>query len=192
MSQEPTVKSERLFFVALLPPQSIQEEVTQIKQYFATHYQSRHALKSPPHVTLQPPFKWEADQVARLEACLQSFTANSAPVPMILDGFSAFKPRVIFVNVLKTPELLTVQQQLAALLASTLGIVDPAAKTRSFSPHMTVAFRDLTRENFKVAWAEFAQQPIHHEFSVTHLTLLQHQGDRWTIFAEFPFTRDLS
>jgi len=31
----------------------------------------------------------------------------------------------------------------------------------AFSPHMTVAFRDLTRQNFKAAWPEFQQRQLH-------------------------------
>jgi 2'-5' RNA ligase len=47
------------FFIALLPPQMIQDYANQIKQYFAEQYTSQGAQKSPPHITLQPPFVWE-------------------------------------------------------------------------------------------------------------------------------------
>ncbi|MFN6233029.1 MAG: 2'-5' RNA ligase family protein, partial [Microcystis sp.] len=47
-----------LFFIALLPPPEVQEIATKIKVEFAEIYNSRAALKSPPHVTLQPPFRW--------------------------------------------------------------------------------------------------------------------------------------
>ena len=42
-----------LFFIALLPPPEVQEIATKIKLEFAEIYNSRAALKSPPHVTLQ-------------------------------------------------------------------------------------------------------------------------------------------
>ncbi len=70
-----------------------------------------------------------------------------------------------------------------------LGITDPASKTRPFSPHMTVGFRDLTRQNFRVAWAEFQQRPLQFEFTVANLTLLIHNGQRWTVSSEFPLLK---
>ncbi len=75
-----------------------------------------------------------------------------------------------------------------AHLETVLGIVDPVSKSRAFSPHMTVAFRDLTRQNFKAAWQEFQQRQLQFEFTATQLTLLIHDGKRWNVSAEFPFS----
>jgi len=176
------------FFIALLPPQEIQEDITDIKQYFAENYGSSGALKSPPHITLQPPFRWLADDIAKLEECLKEFAIAHHPVPIALSGFAAFPPRVIYANPLKTPELLDIQKDLMLYLETTLGITDTASKSRSFIPHMTVAFRDLTKENFKTAWAEFEKRSLNFEFTADRLTLLIHDGDRWNISREFPFS----
>lgn len=171
--------------MALLPPLEIQAYANQIKQHFADHYASRGAQKSPPHITLQPPFEWVASEVLLLEQCLSTFALGQDPVPVTLSGFGAFPPRVIYINVLKTQELLALQTNLMAYLEANLGIVDPVSKTRAFSPHMTVAFRDLTRQNFKAAWPEFQQQ-LHFQFTATQLTLLIHDGKQWNVNAEFP------
>ena len=179
--------SERLFFIALLPPQIIQDEITEIKHYFAQTYNSRHALKSPPHITLQPPFKWLTENLPILEQHLSQFALDVSPIPITLSGFSAFPPRVIFVDVIKNPELINIQQQLMNHLENQLNIVHEVSKKRPFSPHVTVAFKDLTRTAFKTAWPEFAQRPIYFEFTVPQLTLLIHNGQNWNIKAEFPF-----
>lgn len=171
------------FFIALLPPPEIQDYVHQIQQYCAEKYASRGALKSPPHITLQPPFELPVEQVPLLAACLHVFTQ---PVPVKLNGFGAFTPRVIYINVLKTPELLTLQADLMAELEAKLKIVDPMAKSRAFCPHMTVAFRDLTRQNFKAAWLEFQHRQLQFEFTANQLTLLIHDGKRWQVSAVFP------
>ncbi len=177
------------FFIALLPPQAIQDYANEIKQQFAVHYESHQAQKSPPHITLQPPFEWASDP-SHLEQSLREFAAQSAPVPITLEGFSAFPPRVIYINVLKTPELLTLQKQVMDYSETRLGIVDSAAKHRAFAPHMTVAFRDLTKQNFNLAWQEFRDKSLHFEFVADHLTLLLHNGQRWTIAADFSLTKE--
>lgn len=181
-------QSQSLFFIGLLPPSYIQDYANQIKQIFAAQYGSRAALKSPPHITLQPPFKWLNTEVSVLEQCLSEFVPERDSVPVTLEGFAAFVPRVIYINVLKTQELLTLQANLMAYLETKLGIIDPVSKTRPFAPHMTVAFKDLTRKSFKAAWSEFQQQQLHFEFTATALTLLRHDGKQWNIYAELPFT----
>lgn len=183
--------SKRLFFIALLPPQEIQDSVTQIKEYFAEHYASRHALKSPPHITLQPPFEWILEDVPQLEEFLVTFSQWRPACPVTLSGFSAFPPRVIYVNVLKTSELLALQKDLTRQLEANLGIVDPASKSRPFAPHMTVAFRDLTKQNFKAAWSEFEGRSLSFEFTASQLTLLLHQDGKWQVQREFAFATHL-
>lgn len=74
-----------------------------------------------------------------------------------------------------------------AYLENSLGIVDERSKNRPFSPHVTVAFRDLKRQNFRKAWIEFENQPLEFEFLASHLTLLLHDGRRWNVNVEFPF-----
>lgn len=174
------------FFIALLPPQEIQEYINEIKQIFVDRYSSRAALKSPPHITLQPPFKWMGENLPQLHQTLNEFAALFPPIPIQLSGFGAFAPRVIFINAQKTPALLSLQSSLMAHLEQALGIADPVAQTRPFAPHMTVGFRDLTKQNFHRAWAEFQSLPVEFEFTATSLDLLVHDGQRWNVQQEFP------
>lgn len=179
--------TKQLFFIALLPPNEVQQFANRIKRHFAEVYQSRAALKSPPHITLQPPFPWLPEDLPILEKRLAQFTLDKSSIPIILDGFAAFKPRVIYINVIKTPELLLVQKELLAGLESFLKIVDRASQNRSFTPHLTVGFRDLSEANFDLAWQEFAEQKLIFEFTVSQLTLLAHNGKFWQIQREFAF-----
>jgi len=174
------------FFVAFLPPPTFQEQVKDIQQYFAERYQSRGAQKSPPHITLQSPFEWEVAALPLLTTSLEEFANYYSSIPIRLSGFAAFAPRVIYINVVKTPELMALQAHLSAYLAEELAIIDPASQERSFTPHITVAFRDLTRQNFKAAWPEFQFRPLQFEFTAADLTLLIHDEQRWNVNRHFP------
>ena len=180
--------SKQRFFIALVPPPDIQQHITEIKLYFAEHYNSRGALNSPPHITLQPPFEWLAEDVPKLEESLNQFSANRLSIPVTLSGFAAFAPRVIYVDVVKSPELLQIHKDLMSYLEANFAIVDRVSQTRPFVPHMTVAFRDLTKENFQTAWLEFAGRSLHFEFTASALTLLLHDGSRWNISNQFPLS----
>ncbi|MGB3639161.1 MAG: 2'-5' RNA ligase family protein [Rivularia sp. (in: cyanobacteria)] len=176
-----------LYFIALLPPQSIQDYATEIKQYFADNYDSKHALKSPPHITLQPPYEWNSGKLINLEECLQKFVMGRNSIPIILDGYNAFVHRVIYIDVIQTPELMNLQADLMAYLENNLGIVDKVGKSRGFTPHMTVAFKDLKRNKFKAAWMEFENRELHFEFTASKLVLLKHEDRKWNITEEFKF-----
>jgi 2'-5' RNA ligase len=178
-------KTKGRFFIALVPPQAIQNQAREIQHYFAQTYSSRKALNSPPHITLQPPFEWELDEMPVLEETLKAFAETRLPVPVSLKGFGAFTPRVIFINVLKSPELLTLQKDLMAHMEASLEIVDARSRSRPFAPHLTLAFRDLTRQNFRKSWPEFEHREFDIEFTASKITLLAHDGRRWNIRQSF-------
>jgi 2'-5' RNA ligase len=175
------------FFIALLPDAVIQAYANSVKQQFAEKYASRAALRSPPHVTLQPPFLWERANLLLLTQCLENFAAQCSPVLLRLSGFGAFPPRVIYLQVERTPELVQLQQALTKTLADHLAIADSRTTNRPFIPHLTVGFRDLTRQNFHLSWAEFQCQKVELTCTVFELTLLLHTGQKWEVFQTFPF-----
>ena len=176
-----------LYFIALLPPQEIQDFATGIKQYFADNYDSKHAFKSPPHITLQPPFEWDTSKIIELEECLQKFALGQNSISIILDGYNAFAPRVIYIDVVQSPDLINLQFELMSYLETNLGIVDEVGKSRGFTPHMTVAFKDLKKSKFKAAWSEFENKQLNFEFTASRLTLLKHENKKWNITEEFDF-----
>jgi 2'-5' RNA ligase len=180
-------QSKQRFFIALVPPLEIQQQITEIKLYFAEHYNSSRALKSPPHVTLQIPFEWPVADVPKLEEFLKAFVAKRLAIPVTMSGFAAFAPRVIYVDVVKSSALLELQQDLMVDFETNLGIVNSVSKTRSFVPHMTVAFSDLTEQNFDAAWLEFKERSIFFEFTAAELILLIHDGSQWNISDRFLF-----
>jgi 2'-5' RNA ligase len=185
MKFDSTNEKMQRFFIALLPPPAIQTQVTAIKQYFSEVYHSKAALKSPPHVTLQAPFVWDLRNLARLKTELAQFAAQYPAMPMRLDGFRAFAPRVIYIHVDCYPQLLYLQKALTGWMATDFDIIDPQASYRTFTPHMTVAFRDLTPQAFRQAWPEFEQRVIQFEFMANHLSLLIHDGQQWRVDENF-------
>jgi 2'-5' RNA ligase len=170
----------QLYFIALLPNKLIQDEVTAFKEEARTKFGSGHALKSPPHITLIPPFRTDrTDFVA-----LHEFADNQSPFDVQLERFDRFGSRVIFVHVTTNQALVSCQKRLASFCSDLFSI---PIETRPFHPHMTVAFKDLSRSVFPEAWSYFSAQSYHRTFSAAALTLLRHTGQRWEIAEEFSF-----
>ena len=186
-SSHQKANSQHRFFIALLPPSQIQDKASEIQQYFSDRYHSRAAQKSPPHITLQPPFEWPAATVESLQTSLAAFAMRHSALPITLSGFGAFPPRVIYINVLKTPNLMSLQQALTVHMEAKLNIVDQRSRRRPYTPHLTIAFRDLKPSAFRKAWPEFATRSLHLQFMADQLTLLIHTGRRWIVSQALPF-----
>lgn len=179
----------QLYFVALLPDEPIQHEVTAFKLEARAHFDSGHALKSPPHITLVPPFQCPPNRQAELLPALHEAAAGLAPFPVQLRHFDRFGQRVIFVHTEIDQPLLTCQRVAADVFYQRVGV---QPDTRPFHPHMTVAFKDLKRALFSEAWRYFSGQAYERQFMAEALTLLRHTGQRWETVAVAPLSIEKS
>ena len=178
---------KRRFFVALLPPPEIQTRVNEIKGVMRDRFNSRAAFRSPPHITLHAPFEWPVTAVSSLQDALSKFAYCHSPIPIALNGFNAFAPHVIYIDVVKSSGLIALQPKLLSHLESALTLVSKQDRKRTYVPHMTVAFRDLKPNMFRKAWAEFQHKEFHADFVAEELSLLAHNGKLWTVKESYKF-----
>lgn len=180
----PLVRSaEYRFFIALLLPPSVQDAARDVIEQLSDRYHTRTA-RVVPHITLQPPFLWKLEQRDRLYRVLSDFAPNHPPVPIRLSGFAAFAPRVLYIHVEKTAGLMQLQAALMQHLQD-LAIEDSIAKKRGFTPHVTVASRNLTRQTFEAARLELQETSFEEQFTCDRLTLLIYKNNRWHIDREY-------
>lgn len=172
-----------LFFIALLPGLEIQKEVTEFKNACAEKFDACHAFKSPPHITLQSPFRWPMKQIDKLENSLADFSENQFSFFVNLKNFAAFPPRVIYVDVVKNENLKSLHGDLELYLLENINLKNK--RSHGFNPHMTIAHRDLKENIFPVAWNYFSEQKYERNFLAERLTLLKHINRKWEIWREF-------
>lgn len=179
------VDHRKQYFVAIIPPMPVFDEVLAFKEYFREKYQSRAALNSPPHITLHMPFLWKEGKESMLEEKLKLFSSGWDPVKICLDNFSSFPQRVIFINVAQSDTLNELQKSLHRYFKRELDIFNANYKERAFHPHVTLAFRDLKKPQYQLAWEEFSGKEYKAEFVADRLALLKHNGKSWEVFKEF-------
>lgn len=175
------------YFIAVVPPQAILHDVLAVKQYVASRYGSKGALRSPAHITLHMPFEYEKGKEQRLTGCLGLFKF-AQEVPVELKNYGCFEPRVIFVDVVKNELLQRLQQQLVEHVKTHLHLLNQAQSMRGFHPHLTVAFRDLKKPVFYKAWEEFKERPFAAHFACKSISLLKLSDAGWAVHREFQFT----
>ena len=173
-----------LFFVAIIPDDPVREEVTEFKKIARRNFQSKHALKSPAHITLKSPFRWNMKRIKLLNNTLSDIASRHEPFQIKLEGFDVFEPRVIFVDVVKNEMLDILQEDVELTLRDLDGWRDDRP-IRPFHAHMTVAFKDLRKSRFEEAWSYYREIEYERKFDVDKLYLLNHRDHRWHIFKEF-------
>ncbi|MFY0688230.1 MAG: RNA 2',3'-cyclic phosphodiesterase [Cyclobacteriaceae bacterium] len=181
-----TKPGESLYFIAIVPPAELEAELYGLKQVVSETFESKKALNSPAHITLHMPFKWKDSKLDSLIDQLGELTKSYSPFEMVLDGFSCFPPRVIYVDV-KENDLLSALQSDVHRQMKLLNVFNANYKDRAFRPHITIAFRDLKKSMFMPAWEYFKDREMKRAFMVEHLTLLKHDGQRWSVLQTFPF-----
>ena len=177
--------SEHLYFIAIIPPQPIKNDIQQIKETFAHTYNVYHALKSPPHITLIPPFKLSDSDGSKLSEFLNHFARDVEPFNLTIDNYACFKPRVIFLKPILNDALADLYDQSSKRFFEVFPVGKPSK--RPFHPHLTIAFRDLKPGTFRKAWLECKNKIFQASFSVDRLFLLKHNGKRWEASEEFSF-----
>jgi 2'-5' RNA ligase len=173
------------YFLAIVPPEPILSEVMALKEYFFEHHKSKGALRSPGHITLHMPFNWPDKKKDKLRDALADFAANQKPVAIKLKDFGCFAPRVIFIAVEHSDELLELQKKSDRFFKTELNVFSAAYRDLPFHPHMTVAFRDLKKNEFTAAWSSFENKNFEASFTADSIALLQHDGLKWNVLENF-------
>ncbi len=173
----------KIYFIALLPTAEVGKEIIKIKQEFAEKYGPTYALKVLPHITLQVPFT--ADPALEKAFCdeLAEFAKSQAPFEVSLNGFGTFpnkQNRVLFINVEKSETMSAMHRQLINFLRKEFGFSTMLART-GFTPHVTVAFKDLEDEQFNKAWPDYETKEYQASFKVNNLYFLRHNGKSWEV-----------
>ena len=174
-----------LWFVAVMADEALSARVLELKNMMSEIYHAGHALKSPAHITIVPPFKATADELGAISSSLAGALKGRSPRVQKINGFGCFSPRVIFLKPENTQELESLFLDAGRAL-SAFSFID-MSRQHGFNPHMTLATRDLTPDNFKRAWASLSTREFSASFGIRSVTILKHVSSRWKSHRELFF-----
>lgn len=173
----------KLYFIALVPPEPVYSDVVGFKHKFSADYNSKAALRSPPHITLHMPFQWKEEKESDLIRNLDQLAFHQSSIEVSINNFGCFEPKVIYLAIEEEDALFHLQKEILKMAALKLNVY-PLPRGRPFHPHMTVAFRDLKKPDFNLAWQEYQTKKYRAEFVVGGVSLLKHNGKTWDIHHE--------
>ena len=169
-----------MYFVALTAPEDINQQVLKWKNFFKEKYGCTVALKSPAHITLIPPFWMNEELEDELINSINLFSIAKNKFEVELKDFAAFKPRVIYIDVVKNESLSELHKSLVDFI-HTQNKYPVKKEDRPFHPHVTLATRDLYKKAFNEAWETFSVKKYEASWLVSGISLLRHNKKNWDV-----------
>lgn len=165
-----------LYFIAVVPHKELRQKARVFSKYFADRFNSIKSFENFPHITLIKPFHYDENQEGILVENFSEMKLKSAPFEVVLKSFGCFpnkeKP-VIFIKPENSTELQSLYDE-----------VQPNMKFHSYAkltPHLTVAYKDLSTENFQIAWQEYQTKTFEDFFLVDKICLFKHENNKWNL-----------
>lgn len=175
-----------LYLLAILPPLQLSEEIHQIRLECSEKFGVMKALRPPVHITLYRPFRAEEAFEKQLIRLLGPGTADIPPFTQKLENFGSFSNKVVFINALKTPELISLHKAIVSIFRKNhIDRQEEKQTSQAFSPHITIAYRDVLPEVFPKIWQEYKDRRFKRNFTADHFTLLKHDKVKWNPIKDF-------
>jgi len=176
---------KNLYFIALIPPEDIMNEVLSMQKEIANKYDSYVALKAPGHITVQKPFFRNIDKEELLISGLNEFCKGQTGFEISLNNYGSFPPRTIYIKPERSLELEYLYENLQSFLESKLNFNKKDLGNYKFNPHMTIANRDISNIDFGIAWKHYQCKEYKRKFTLNNISLLKHNGKNWDIHKTF-------
>jgi 2'-5' RNA ligase len=175
------------YLIAVIPPEEINEQIREFQHDMAGRFQSSKALRNIPHITLKAPFQTIHEEHTKVVNWFDALQIDVQPFSVALDGFGSFSGSarpVIYVKPVANKDLSSLQNQILQAFSGTFPEIKVSHTEKVFSPHITIAYRDLTPEYFIKAWTEYTDMPFNASFQVSSFHLMQHDGNGWNTISE--------
>lgn len=178
----------QLYFIAIMLPRETDTAIISFKNDMANRFQSKKALRTASHITLKAPFKVAADMHQELLQWFEGLAITTTPFMQEIKDFGAFNNRrnpVIYVQPVMNESLRHLQKEVLQQFSQAFPKEPISKNEQIFSPHITIAYRDLQYHQFKEAWQEYQAKTYTALFEVNSFQLLEHVNGRWEIVSSF-------
>jgi 2'-5' RNA ligase len=177
------------YFIAIVPPEPLQTQIMQMKHDLHERFNTKGALRSPAHITLHMPFDLEGSKEKRFLLESENKKLRIAPFSVVLNDFSGFEPKVVFIDVLNTMELAQLGAEIVDWMKHEFNIFNQSDDRRGFHPHVTIAFRDLKKNFYFEVMEEFSKKQFRESFLCSAVSVLKHDGNAWQELLKIPLIK---
>jgi len=176
---------EILYLVCLIPPVTVIDDVDEIRNEISQKFNVVESLKRPVHITLYNPVKISSlAEEEKFFSALQNAVYQN-PFEQVLRNFGSFQTHTVFIDAEQNESIIKLQSKIKAELKA-LKII-PAKDVTKFTPHITIAFKDVKPGVHQVIMEAFKDKHFKRRFSVNSFWVYKHMDKKWKPFREFIF-----
>lgn len=177
------MKQENKFYVGITFEPILSQRIDALRMKMEDKFGLKKARKNPPHLTLIPPFKTSTEVVDLwIPQVLKTPSFNCT-----LANFGFFdKNRVAFIKVNEHENFLTLRKEIAQRLNQW-----NFCKGKRFSPHVTIATKDLNSQKMKWVKMFLSHQNFEENTKITEVTVWKLVEEHWEKYLEFPLSTPL-
>jgi len=165
------------------PPYRIRNEINALREDLAERFSSKNALSWEPHITLAHRVLIPGDKLEGRLTDIKTLCRITKPIRIRtvdlelfeIKGTSLKHPYAIVLEVEVSDALRAVNEKINKEIYE--GLERPSMKDETYRPHITLAYRDLTKENYLKAIDFFRDNPINSrfKFELDNLVLIRHE-----------------
>lgn len=170
--------------IAILPPEDYSLFVRKQEIYLAKKYDTIQGLLQPPHVTVKWPFS--VDSIWQFDDYCKSLANDITPFEVRIEGYGFFEPKVIFLKVLPSDELVKLHLRILSDLRGKFGIEKNKFEGATQQFHTTLAYSDISEANFHKAKQELenVERP-EWSFTFDSIGLFRFSGEEWLVHKKY-------
>ena len=172
------------FWVGIIPPKKISIKLYRAQKEIAKKYKTYHGLESRigPHITITYQENVDKKDLKDVENAVHEVSKRTEPFKVIIKGVGRFyRLRVIYLKVAKSKELKNLSNELSKRITRFSKI----RRLRIFTPHVTLADMDITKENFREAFKELGNKDFSYTFVVDRLFIGKSETARIKVYKSF-------
>jgi len=180
MSPDPN-PDKQLKLIAIVLPEPLFSFVRDEQNYIASTWGPRQALRVPPHITLIPPLSVGEAESNDLKSIATEVASHRKPFLLKIHGYDTFSPRVIFLKPNLTYELGLLYTNLRDMVLPRIPQAMNRYPDESFHPHITLAYRDLTPDQFREMWKYFKPRKAKYSVEINQFSILNNTEEGWVV-----------
>ncbi len=174
-----------LYYIAIIPELPVKQKLQELKEEISSKYGCKKTLNSPAHITMIPPFRYLEEKESEVLSHFSDFATQIQPFGVKVTGFSTFRNRTFYAVPESHPSLFDLQRELDLYFVKILNVGESRRKPeRVFTPHITLANRDISAQDMKALKKEFSQKQFTETAVFKSVSLLKHNGKKWDVIKE--------
>lgn len=176
----------KLYALTIPLPDRLDDRILQFRKEMAERFCTVAALKPMDFMPLQQCFVYDDAHLPALQTKLGEVFDDTAPFRVDLENFGAFPAHTIFVAIRNFFPFIELRDRLHRRMPEETALLRALGGRLTLTPHITVAYRDLTADAFYRAWSDFCEREFIDHFHADDAHLMEHRG-KWRTIRAFPF-----